>query len=72
MAGIKDEKLKELREQVIAYVAAEKLRLNTERDFLKSVLNNSLGGPTKKATLQDEVVAIQSAKQLLGLKEPKK
>ena len=64
----KEELLKELKEQIIQYVAAEKLRLTVERDFLKSVLDSSLGAPTKKAALQDEVVVIDNVKKLLGIK----
>tara|TARA_B100000886_G_scaffold306157_1_gene238335 strand:+ start:119 stop:340 length:222 start_codon:yes stop_codon:yes gene_type:complete len=64
----KEEKLKELREQIIKYVKAEKLRLSVERDFLQSVLDRSLGGATKKATLQDQVVVVDSVKRLLEIK----
>jgi len=64
----KEELLKELREQIIEYVAAEKLRLSVERDFLTSVLEKSLGGAVKKATLQDTVVVIDNVKKLLGIK----
>lgn len=64
----KEKLLKELKEQIIQYVAAEKLRLTVERDFLKSVLDNSLGGPVKKATLQEQVVVIDDVKKLLGIK----
>ena len=68
----KDELLKELKEQIISYVRAEKLRLSVEREFLKSVLDESLGGPTKKDKMQESVVVIDNVKKLLGVKETHK
>lgn len=65
----KEELLKELKEQMVAYVKAEKLRLSVERDFLQSVLDNSLGGPATKDTLQSQVVVIEDIKMLLGIEE---
>ncbi len=67
----KDELLNELKKQIISYVKAEKLRLSVERDFLQSVLDNSLGGPTKKSKMQESVVVIDNVKKLLGIKETK-
>ena len=68
----KDELLQELKEQIIKYVNSEKLRLKTESVFLKTVLDNSLGGATKKDKLQEKVVVIDSVKKLLGVKEMQK
>lgn len=65
----KTELLEKLKTQVIQYVKAEKLRLSTERDFLKSVLEGQLTAPDRKARLQDEVVTILNVNRLLGIKE---
>lgn len=72
IAADKEEKLNELKEQVIKYVKAEKLRLSVERDFLKSVLDNSLGGPATKDKLQETIVVIEDVKKLLGIEEKQK
>lgn len=69
--GEKSELLNELKKQIISYVRAEKLRLSVEREFLKSVLDNSLGGPSKKSKMQESVVVIDNVKSLLGIKETK-
>ena len=60
--------LEELKDQIIKYVSAEKIRLSVERDFLSSILENSLGGPDKKMKLQESVVVINDVKKLLGIK----
>ncbi len=67
--SVKEELLKELRQRVVDYVRAEKLRLSTERDFLQSVLTGSLGGPTKKQDEEDKLQAIGNVKRFLGIKE---
>lgn len=67
----KQELLEKLRDQVKEYVTAEKLRLVTERTFLKSVLENSLGSPEAKEKRYDSVVVIDNVKKLIGIAKPK-
>lgn len=67
----KKEVLEKLRDQVKEYVTAEKLRLVTERTFLKSVLESSLGSPEKKEKRYDSVVVVDNVKKLIGISEPK-
>ena len=66
----KNELLTKLQTQVKEYVTAEKFRLITERTFLKSVLENSLGGPEAKEKRYDSVVVIENVKQLIGVSQP--
>lgn len=66
----KNEILEKLRDQVKSYVRAEKLRLITERSFLKSVLDNSLGEPGKREKKYNEVVVIDNVKELIGITTP--
>tara|TARA_Y100000310_G_C20657624_1_gene802837 strand:- start:1443 stop:1682 length:240 start_codon:yes stop_codon:yes gene_type:complete len=66
----KDELLTKLQGQVKNYVTAEKLRLITERTFLKSVLENSLGSSEVKEKRYDAVVVIENVKQLIGVSKP--
>lgn len=66
----KDELLTKLQAQVKEYVTAEKFRLITERTFLKSILENSLGGPEAKEKRYDGVVVIENVKRLIGVSQP--
>jgi hypothetical protein len=66
----KNELLTKLQGQVKNYVTAEKLRLITERTFLKSVLENSLGSSEVKEKRYDDVVVIENVKQLIGVSKP--
>ncbi|MAP21181.1 MAG: hypothetical protein CL582_09620 [Alteromonadaceae bacterium] len=66
----KNDLLTKLRDQVKEYVTAEKLRLTAERTFLKSVLDNSLGGPEVKEKRYDDVVVIDSVTELIGVTRP--
>lgn len=63
----KKEVLEALRDQVKEYVTAEKLRLVTERTFLKSVLDNSLGSPEEREKKYNEVVVIDNVKSIIGI-----
>ena len=63
----KDDLLKELRDQVKEYVTSEKLRLITERTFLKSVLENSLGSPEAKEKRYNSILVIENVKKLIGI-----
>lgn len=65
-----EELLKELRQRIIDFVRAERLRLSVERSFLQSVLDNSLGGPTKKQDVEDRLQSIDSVTRFLGIKRP--
>ena len=66
----KNELLEKLRSQVKEYVAAEKLRLITERTFLKTVLESSLGGPEVKEKRYDNAVVIENVTKLIGVTMP--
>jgi len=66
----KNELLAKLRDQVKEYVTSEKLRLITERTFLKSVLESSLGSPEAKEKKYNEVVVIENVKKLIGIVNP--
>lgn len=69
MAASNEDLLKELRQRVIDFVRAERLRLSTERAFLQSVLNNSLGGPTKKQDEEDRLMSIRGVSKFLGIRK---
>jgi len=66
----KKETLEKLREQVKEYVTAEKLRLITERTFLKSVLEKSLGDPSVKEKRYNTVLTIASVEEVIGVFRP--
>ena len=66
----KNELLTKLQTQVKEYVTAEKLRLITERTFLKSVLENSLSNPEVKEKRYDSVVVIDNVTKLSGVTQP--
>lgn len=66
--NFQEELLKELRQRVIDFVRAERLRLSVERSFLQSVLDNSLGGPTKKQDEEDMLQSIENVKKFLGVR----
>ena len=66
----KNELLTKLQTQVKEYVTAEKLRLITERTFLKSVLENSLSNPEVKEKRYDSVVVIDNVTKLIGVTQP--
>jgi len=66
----KNELLTKLQGQVKEYVTAEKLRLITERTFLKSVLENSLSSPETKEKRYDSVVVIDNVTKLIGVTQP--
>ncbi len=70
MADDKKETLEKLRTQVKEYVTAEKLRLITERTFLKSVLENSLGSPSEKEKRYNTVITIDDVDKLIGVFKP--
>lgn len=70
--SVKEDLLKELRQRVVDHVRSEKLRLSVERDFLESVLNKSLGGPTKKQDEEDKLQAIGNVRRFLGIKETRR
>ena len=55
------ERLKSLREQVTKYASVERARLVSEREFLKDVLNRSLGPvqDKKNKALADVLVDLQ-------------
>ncbi len=52
------QKLKSLKEVLGRFIKEEHTRLILEREFLSSVLNDSLGGPTQRSNTLDEEVAI--------------
>jgi hypothetical protein len=66
----KEEVLGKLRDQVKSYVTAEKLRLFTERAFLTSVLEDSLGKPDAKERKFNEVVVIENVHKTIGIRLP--
>jgi len=70
LADDKKETLEKLRTQVKEYVTAEKLRLITERTFLKSVLENSLGSPSEKEKRYNTVITIDDVDKLIGVFKP--
>jgi len=63
----RDEKLEALREAVNTFVDDETDRLKVERNFLQSVLDASAEAAVERSGLLDEVNAINSLRELVGI-----
>jgi hypothetical protein len=60
----RQQKLTLLEKEFQRFVSEERSRLTAERRFLQSVLDNSLGGPTERATELSKLAALASVRQL--------
>lgn len=63
----REEYLDRIQEEVVRFADREIVKLETERDFLQKVLDDSLGGLKKKDKEAQENLALISAKKLLGI-----
>jgi hypothetical protein len=66
----REEKLDKLEEELKKYLKVERLRLNIERTFLKSVLAKSLGNAKSHDKTILKTAAIKNVKELLGAITP--
>ena len=62
----REDKITKLEEELKKYLAAERLRLSTERTFLKTVLELSMGNAEAREKSILDAAVIESAQELLG------